>query len=257
MSITKLALKFALPHPALEEYDRFLFIGPHPDDIEIGAGATAAKLAAAGKKVCFLVCIDGRFGDANAPRGVTPEALAAMRQDEARQSAARLGVHDVRFLGLTDGGFYTQDELLRGIARSIGEFRPDAVFAPDPCVTSECHIDHLNVGEAVRRSAYLAPYKKIMAGYGAASAPVSALAYYMTAKPNVFIKTSGYVKAQLDAIFSCHKTQFPAGSPDAKSIALYIRLRAADFGLRSMKGQAEGFRVLGVTQMHCLPEAGD
>ena len=41
------------------------------------------------------------------------------------------------------------------------------------------------------------------------------------------------------------------------AIALYIKLRAADFGLRSMKGQAEGFRVLGVTQMHCLPEAGD
>ena len=74
MSITKLALKFALPHPALEEYDRFLFIGPHPDDIEIGAGATAAKLAAAGKKVCFLICIDGRFGDANAPRGACRHA---------------------------------------------------------------------------------------------------------------------------------------------------------------------------------------
>ena len=42
MSITKLALKFALPLPQLESYQRFLFIGPHPDDIEIGAGATAA-----------------------------------------------------------------------------------------------------------------------------------------------------------------------------------------------------------------------
>ena len=47
MSLTRLALKFAVPAVKLEAYRRYLFIGPHPDDIEIGAGATAAKLAAA------------------------------------------------------------------------------------------------------------------------------------------------------------------------------------------------------------------
>ena len=37
---------------------------------------------------------------------------------------------------------------------------------------------------------------------------------------------------------------------------LYLKLRAADFGLRTFSRSAEGFRVLGRTQMHCLPEAG-
>ncbi|MBR6571298.1 MAG: hypothetical protein IKK75_12690, partial [Clostridia bacterium] len=60
---------------------------------------------------------------------------------------------------------------------------------------------------------------------------------------------------QLEAIFSCHLTQFPEGCADAASIRLYLKLRAADFGIRSLKGCAEGFRVLGQTQMHCLPEA--
>ena len=46
MSLTRLALKFAMPAVKLEAYRRYLFIGPHPDDIEIGAGATAARLAA-------------------------------------------------------------------------------------------------------------------------------------------------------------------------------------------------------------------
>ena len=41
-----------------------------------------------------------------------------------------------------------------------------------------------------------------------------------------------------------------------RSVRLYLRLRAAEFGLRSGHRSAEGFRVLGVTQMHCLPEAG-
>ena len=257
MSIVSLARRLAAPTPKIESFQRFLFIGPHPDDIEIGAGATASKLVSVGKNVCFLVCIDGRYGDANLRSPIPPEELAALRREEAEKSASALGVHDVRFLGLTDGGFYTRDELFRGIARVMGEFKPEVVFTPDPCVTSECHIDHLNVGECVRRAAYLAPYSNIMVGYGAASAPVKALAYYMTSKPTQYIKTTGHVDRQLDAIFKNHISQFPPGCGDAKAISLYIRLRAADFGLRSLKGSAEGFRVLGVTQMHCLPEAGD
>ena len=67
MSLTSFVLKLAAPIPDIESYDSFLFIGPHPDDIEIGAGATVAKLCAAGKRVGFLTCIDGRFGDCNAP----------------------------------------------------------------------------------------------------------------------------------------------------------------------------------------------
>ena len=88
------------------------------------------------------------------------------------------------------------------------------------------------------------------------SAPVKALAYYMTARPNTYVASGGYVRRQLDAVFSCHKTQFPDGSADAKAIALYLKIRAADFGLRSLKGKAEGFRALSSLQMHCMPEAG-
>ena len=292
MSLTRIALKIAAPVPKIENYQRYLFIGPHPDDIEIGAGATAAKLAAAGKEVCFLICIDGRFGDGHAPEGVRGQKLIEKREAEARASAVMLGVNDVRFLGLCDGGFYEQKELIRGIAQVVSAFSPEVIFAPDPCVTSECHIDHLNVGNAARQIACFAPYSGIMACYqgmedgkdmvtagdvqeispdtkctGSASdraakrvavsgAPVQALAYYMTAKPNRFVKTSGYLQKQLDSIFGCHSSQFPEGCLDAKSIGLYLKLRAVDHGIRSLKGCAEGFRVLGVTHMHCLPEAG-
>ncbi len=255
MGLTKAILKFAAPLPKIEEAERFLFIGPHPDDIEIGAGATAAKLVNMGKKVRFLVCIDGRFGTANAPDGTAGDKLVELRQQEAKQSAAKLGVTEVHFLSLKDGGFYEQKDLILGIAKEVGNFKPDVMFAPDPCVTSECHVDHLNVGNAAKQIAYFAPYKEIMKEYGAESAPVKALAYYMTAKPTQYIKTSGYLQKQLDAIFSCHRSQFPEGCADAQSIPLYLRLRSIDFGVRSLKGCAEGFRVLGVTQMHCLPEA--
>lgn len=256
MGLTKVILKFAAPLPKIETYNRFLFIGPHPDDIEIGAGATAAKLVDMGKEVRFLVCIDGRFGTTNAPEGLEGDRLVEVRQQEALNSAAKLGVKDVRFMGFKDGGFYEQKDLIYALAKEVGDFAPDVIFAPDPCVTSECHRDHLNVGNAARQIACFAPYKAIMNEYGAVSAPVKALAYYMTANPTQYIKTSGYLKKQLDAIFSCHLSQFPEGCTDAKSISLYLKLRSIDFGIRSLKVCAEGFRVLGVTQMHCLPEAG-
>lgn len=269
MGLTSLILKFAAPLPRIENYERYLFLGPHPDDIEIGAGATAAKLAALGKQVCFLICTDGRFGDGCAPEGCKGQALIDLRRQEAIASAAALGVTDVRFLPLSDGGFYEISALEQGIAGVISDFQPDVIFAPDPCVTSECHKDHLNVGNAARQLACFAPYEGIMRQYhdtdhaitvtdtlGSCHANVQALCFYMTAKPTRFVGTRGFVKKQLSAIFDHHLSQFPKGSAEGSSIRLYLTLRSLDFGLRSLKGCAEGFRVLGVTHMHCLPEAG-
>lgn len=254
MSITRLALKFAAPLPRLEDFTRYLFLGPHPDDIEIGAGATAAKLAAAGKQVRFLICTDGRFGSAT----VAPEELVPIRQAEARASAAALGVEEVQFLPFRDGGFYDRRALVSALAQAVGEFQPDVIFAPDCCVTSECHPDHRNVGRAAAEVACLAPYGGLMAEHGAQPAPVKALAFYMTAKPNRYVRTSAaLLNKQLSAVFDCHTSQFPPGCGEGKAIATYLRLRSADFGLRRLWAHGEGFRVLGVTQMHCLPEAGD
>ena len=255
MSLTRTVLRVAAPLPRLENFQRYLFVGPHPDDIEIGAGATAACLAAEGKDVCFLICIDGRYGSENAP-DLSADALIQLRKEEALASAKMLGVQDVRFLGLCDGGFYDMQELLYGIAQTLSDFQPQVVFAPDPCVNSECHIDHRNVGDAARRLAYFARYKDIMARYGANAAPVQALAFYMTAKPNFFVKTTGFLSRQLDAVFQCHHSQFLDDSSEGKAIRLYLKLRSMDYGLRCLAKSAEGFRVLGTVHMHCLPEAG-
>ena len=255
MPILNAMLRAAAPLPKIRSFQTFLFVGPHPDDIELGAGATAAALAAEGKQVVFLICTDGRFGTANRP-DLQPEELAALREQESRASAAALGVKEVRFLRLSDGGFYHEADLKKGIAKAVGELKPDVIFAPDPCVTSECHPDHLNTGKAAREIAFFAPYAGIMAEYGAESADVQALAFYYTAKPNQYVDTSGLLEKQKEALFGCHRSQFPEGCADEKSISLYLSLRAYDYGLRSFHRTAEGFRVLGKTQMHCLPEAG-
>ncbi len=256
MSLTGMILKYAAPVPKIESFERYLFIGPHPDDIEIGAGAAAARLRAMGKQVSFVICTDGRYGLENAPAGTTSQELIEIRRQEAIASAAVLGVSDVTFLDFSDGGFYDPEDLFAALAKTAGEKKPDIIFAPDPSVTSECHTDHLNAGTAARKLAFFAPFEGIMKQYGAESAPVKAIAYYMTAKPNRFIASAPYLSLQHEAVFGCHKSQFPDGCDDITSISLYLKLRAYDFGIRSLKGKAEGFRVLGRTHMHCLPEAG-
>ena len=255
MKLLKAIIRLAAPLPHIEKYDRFLFIGPHPDDIEVGAGATAAELAAQGKEICFLICTDGRFGDEFAPKGISGDELAELRKKEALASAELFGVKDVRFLDLSDGGRYTEEELLNGIARAVGDFKPDVIFAPDPDVKSECHRDHLNAGRAAKQLAFFAPFAKIMEGYGAEAAPVKAIAFYMTARPNRYVKTSGYFKKQTEALFTCFPSQYPPENGASASVKLYLTLRAREFGLRKFCATAEGFRILGTTHMHCLPES--
>ena len=257
MSLTKLAIRFAVKTPKPEEFDNYLFIGPHPDDIEIGAGASVAKLAATGKHIDFLICTDGRYGDGYS-NGFTGDDLAALRKEEALKSAAMLGVsrEHVHFLNLGDGMGYTESELLCAMAAEIGRIKPDIIFAPDPMSKSESHKDHLNIGNAAKALACFAPYESLMKErFGAQSAPVKAIAYYMTARPNRFIRTKGFTKLQNDSIFKCHLSQYPEGSPDVSSLRLYLKLRSIQYGLRTFSTHAEGFRVYGSTHMHCLPEA--
>lgn len=254
MGLTSAVLKFAAPVPKLLCFSRYLFIGPHPDDIEIGAGATVAALSAAGKQVSFLICTDGRYGLENAPSGTTPDELVTIRKAESLEAAAVLGVQDVRFLGFSDGGAFIKEELLNAMAHVIGDVKPDVIFAPDPFVASECHADHLAVGEAARTLAFFAPFGEIMALHGAENADVQAIAYYMTANPNRFVPTAKFFNRQMEAL-RCHASQFPTGSEALSSLQLYLKLRSIDFGIRSFSGRAEGFRVLGKTHMHCLPEA--
>ena len=257
MSLCGKILKVACPLPKIEDFERYLFVAAHPDDIEVGAGATVAKLAAAGKKICFLICTDGRFGFENLSDGTSIDELVEIRKKETIKGAGIMGVSDVRFLNLSDGGFYSQEELMQGIIKTIADFQPDIMLAPDPCVISECHIDHLNIGDAVRRTSYLAHHDAIMRNHGAYGAPVKAVAFFMTSHFNTYVKTDGYLDTQLSALFDAHVSQFPAGCKDGESIRKYIKIRSKFNGIRNLCRDAEGFRILGLTHMHCLPEAGD
>jgi LmbE family N-acetylglucosaminyl deacetylase len=64
-----------------------LFVGAHPDDIEIFCGGTAALYAKQGHKVFFCVATNGNVGSATLP----PAEIGAIRHQEAGNGAAVIG----------------------------------------------------------------------------------------------------------------------------------------------------------------------
>ncbi len=119
-----------------------LAIGAHPDDVEIGCGATLAALVDRGRGVGIVHLPGGEAG----PRG-TPEE----RRPEAERAAEVLGVAALEILDCGDGdlrnGTEEQDELIDLLRR----YRPDLVLAPTP---SDRHPDHDRAHRLVREACF-------------------------------------------------------------------------------------------------------
>lgn len=177
--------KKAVPIPKIEEQQRLLFVGPHPDDVEVACGGTVAKLAAAGKQITFLVVTNGCVGSVN---GLEGETLVQTRQKEALASAALLGVSDVIFLPYDDGCGYDLRQVTRDIVKVILDKKPQMVFCPDYTVPSECHPDHLNVGKAVTDALFFAQWQPLTSRLGLSGCVKQVnVAYYYTHAPNAYV----------------------------------------------------------------------
>lgn len=250
-------LKKLAPIPELEKHDSYLFVGPHPDDLEIGAGATIDKLVKAGKRVKMLICTDGGAGSSDAT--TTTEAIAATRAQESEAGAAALGVKEWKNLGFPDGGLYSEDDLAREIAREIYEFAPDVIFCPDPLLPTETHPDHLKCGRATQTALIISSYFFVAQRRGLAVEPEKlksgrVIAYYYTHRANAFVQlTEENLDARVVALEK-HVSQFKPLERDG--VLVYLGLRARAFGAKCGAKYAEGFFAVPPIAQHCvdLPE---
>ncbi|MEA5047187.1 MAG: PIG-L deacetylase family protein [Eubacteriales bacterium] len=246
-------LKKVAPIPKLASFERYLFLGPHPDDIEVACSPTVRALTNAGKHVSFVVLTDGRMGAID-PK-LFGDGLVEIRRREALASAKALGVDDVTFLPFHDGAMYSLEDAASTVAKEIVRLKPDAVFAPDPNVISECHLDHIKTGLAAKMAMNMAPFEGVMQSVGAVgSHAVKALAFYYTDKPNAYVPVKKTFSARAEAL-ACHQSQFDEKT--ISDICMYFKLRSVRFGLRRLKGLCEGYRALSPTHMHCFPEASE
>jgi LmbE family N-acetylglucosaminyl deacetylase len=256
-------VKAFLPVPDIFTCKKALFIQPHPDDNEVSAGGTIAKLTRSGHEVVFLTVTDGSMGTTD-PK-VKPEELAARRGLEIEKAAALLGVGRCLSLGIADGSFPSDELLCRRIAGVIREVQPDLVATCDPFLPYEAHPDHRGVGMAALEACLFSGFPlfraEATAGGGQAGPwSVPTIALYSSASPNSFIDVSETWKLKFEAL-AAHESQFP---PEALAqLKPYFELKGFQYALRSGhllgalfgKRRAEALKVLPSICIHGFVDA--
>jgi N-acetylglucosamine malate deacetylase 1 len=128
--------------------------GAHPDDVELGCGATLAKLTRAGRRVGIVHLTHGEAGT----RG-----SAETRRREAETAAAELGARLVEFLDCGDGAFRCGEAEEDQVIEVLRRLKPELVFAPTP---ADRHPDHGRAHRLVRDAAFYAGLRRRAPGRG-------------------------------------------------------------------------------------------
>lgn len=214
----------------------FLAIGAHADDIEIGAGATVAKLVALGRTGAFVDLTDASMGTRGTP---------AQRLDEASAAANVLGIAIRRNLALRDGFLVPHDpESVRRLVEAIRDLRPRVVFTHP---LQDRHPDHEACASLVREACF----KAGLAKFPAAGAPwrPKRIFHWLGARdgePDFCVDVTGYWELRKQAL-AAYPTQFghlpgmPETAISGASFQEVLDSRARHLGSRIRTVFAEGF----------------
>jgi LmbE family N-acetylglucosaminyl deacetylase len=193
---------------------RVMGIFAHPDDPEFFCGATFARWAAEGAEIIFVLATSGDKGSSDPD--MTSERLIAIREDEERCAAAKLGVKEVIFLRHRDGELTPSLELRRDIVRAIRMYKPEIVVTLDPTVfwwgdRGVNHPDHRAIGEATLAAVY--PMARDRLNFpeqereeGLEAHKVKYLYISGTQSPNVWVDVTDYIETKIVSLYE-HKSQ--------------------------------------------------
>lgn len=215
-----------------------LAFGAHPDDVELGCGATIAKHVAAGKIVGIVDLTRGELGT----RG-----SAELRDKEAAKSAEILGVELRENMNFKDGFFANDEAHQLELVKIIREYQPEIVLCN---AVSDRHPDHPKGSELVSTACFLAGLRKIETGQKAwRPRMVYHYIQFNNIAPNFVVDVSDYMEQKIDAVKAFSSQFYDPNSDEPETIISSqgfldsVRYRAADLGRLSGVGYAEGFTV--------------
>jgi len=243
-------IKMMLSPPEILNSKKVLCIQPHPDDNEIGMGATIKLLSDRGCEIHYLTITDGRLGTKDP--GLNPEELVKIRKLELKKAGKILGCSKFFNFNYPDGSLYDIPELAKKIAILIRENRYDAIFTPDPYNSYEGHNDHIVTGKATCQAFISSNLSKYPENTTTAPWQASAICFYFTSKPNTLIDIENNFEFKFKAIAE-HKSQMDAETLDL--FRIYFENKSHELGKKLNCNQAEDFKVLGPLHLHCFPEA--
>ena len=155
-----------------------LALGAHPDDLELGCGATLAKLAASGVAVHAVVFSDGKLGG---PSGFD-------RVAETRASLEALGVASIAQHDFVDTRLHEAlNDLIACTEEHVRTVAPDRVYT---MFHLDRHQDHRTVHEA---SVVACRKVRQILGYETPSS-------YPNFMPTVFEPIDDFIEAKIEAL---------------------------------------------------------
>ena len=218
-----------------------LAFGAHPDDIELGCGATIAKEVSLGKKVGIVDLTQGELGT----RG-----SAELRIIEANNAAKILGVSVRENVGFADGFFTNDKKHQLEIIKMIRKYQPDIVLCN---AIDDRHIDHGKGSKLVSDACFLSGLMKIeteLEGKQQEKWRPKHVYHYIQWKniaPDFVIDVTGFIHKKQAAVLA-YSSQFydpnskePESPITSKTFIESINYRSRDLGRLIGVEYAEGF----------------
>ena len=218
-----------------------LAFGAHPDDVELGCGATIAKEVSLGKKVGIIDLTRGELGT----RG-----SAELRDQEAARAAEILGVAVRENLRFRDGFFENDETHQLEIIKMIRKYRPQIVLCN---AIRDRHIDHGKGSKLVSDACFLSGLRKVVTEHEGsiqdAWRPQTVYHYiqWENLKPDFVVDVSDFVQKKIEAVLA-YGSQFydpsskePESPISSKNFLDSITYRARDLGRLIGREGGEGF----------------
>lgn len=218
-----------------------LAIGAHPDDVELGCGATIAKEISLGKKVGILDLTRGELGT----RG-----SAEIRDKEATEAAKILGVLVRENLAFADGFFVNNKKHQLEVIKIIRKYKPEIILCNS---VDDRHIDHPKGSSLVSDSCFLSGLRKIETELDGESQeawrPKQVYHYiqWKNLEPDFVVEVNDFLGTKLNSVkayssqFYDPKSKEPSSPIATKNFLDSITYRAQDLGRIIGVEYAEGF----------------
>jgi LmbE family N-acetylglucosaminyl deacetylase len=188
-----------------------LAIGGHPDDVELGCGATLLAHRAAGHRTAVLVMTGGEQSRGGSGR----------RHREQEQGARALGA-ELYWGGFVDCEVPADRRAIDRIEETIATVTPDLVYVHAP---DDAHQDHRTISAAAvsagRRQCRILFY------------PTPSTLRF---EPTIFVDVERYLEEKLSAL-ACHESQIHTQSISLDAVAASAR----HWGAIARIGLAEAF----------------
>tara|TARA_R110001606_G_scaffold5095_1_gene23926 strand:- start:1611 stop:2327 length:717 start_codon:yes stop_codon:yes gene_type:complete len=218
-----------------------LVFGAHPDDAELGCGATIAKEISLGKKVGIVDLTRGELGT----RG-----SADLRDIEAANAAKILGVSVRENLRFADGFFTNDKKHQLEVIKMIRKYQPEIVLCN---AIDDRHIDHSRGSKLVSDACFLSGLLKIETLLGEKQQekwrPKQVYHYiqWKNIEPDFVVDVTGFIDVKEKSIMAYGSQFFNSNSLEpetpitSKNFIDSVNYRARDLGRLIGVDFAEGY----------------